>query len=268
MKKQLLYYLVILLIFNSCSREDDGLPENTILPKTLKTRYPDNSKEDFITDFIYDGNKIVSIVNKFNKRDYEYDGNHIVKETIYGLHNGEKNKSSETLYAYENDNLTTVTKILNGQKTKYVYSYNSNGIINKDTYELDNNNGKESKKTEKELISMFYGNIIVSEFNWGDDYDVVSISKYQYDTNKNVFKNIAGINLLLDQFNLDGEVSLSSNNNIQRFSVNHIQGTSSDIVFEPHSFRMEYEYNKNGYPIKKTTYDYTDQIIEIVEYIY
>lgn len=267
MKKQLLYYLAILVVFNSCSREDYDFSENTILPKTLKTSYLGSSKEDFVTNFIYDGNKIVSIVNKFSRRDYEYDGNHIVKETVYSLYDGEKNKSLETLYAYENGNLVAVTKFLDGQETKYVYSYNSNAIINKDTYEFDINTGKESKKTEKDIISIFNGNMIKSEFNWGDD-DVISISKYQYDTNKNAFKNITGLNLLLDQFNLDGEISLSSNNNIQRFYISHIQGASSSKIFEPHSFRMEYEYNKKGYPTKRTTYDYAERIAEIVEYIY
>ena len=269
MRKQLSYcLLVIIFVLNSCSNEEYYPSENIILPKTLKTIYPNHPDGNFSTDFIYDGNKIVSITNKYDKRNYEYDGNHIMKEVVNSLYKGEEIKKSETLYTYENDKLKTVTKFLNGQKTRYEYSYNNDGSINIETYNLDSKTGKESKKPEKDVITIINGNIAKSEFNWEEDYDVVSISKYEYDTNKNALKNILGLNLLLDQFSLDGETSLSSNNNIQRYYVNHIQGPSSDIAFEPYSFRMEYEYNKNGYPIKKTTYDYTGEIKEVIEYIY
>ncbi|WP_426486228.1 hypothetical protein [Flavobacterium sp. 2] len=164
--------------------------------------------------------------------------------------------------------MKTVTKFLNGEKLRYDYSYNNNGSITKQVYNFDNTTGKESKKSEKDLITIINGNIANSESDWGDNYDVISTIKYEYDTNNNAFKNIRGLNLLLDQFSLDSEMSLSSNNNIKRFKVTHKQGPLSNIAFEPYWFKMEYEYNKNGYPIKKTTYDYAERITEIVEYVY
>ncbi|WP_035651895.1 hypothetical protein [Flavobacterium sp. ASV13] len=269
MQKQLSYYLLaIIFILNSCSNEEYNYSVNTILPKTVKTIYSDHPKDNFSTDFIYDGNKIVSIRNKNEKRDYEYEGNNIVKETVYSLYKGEETKYAETNYSYKNDSLKTVTKFLNGEKIRYDYSYNNNGSITKEVYNLDNNTSKESKKSEKKLITIINGNIANLESDWGDDYDVISISKYEYDTNNNAFKNIAGLNLLLDQFSLDSGISLSSNNNIKRYKVNYKQGLLSNIAFEPYWFKMEYEYNKNGYPIKKTTYDYAERITEIVEYVY
>ncbi len=269
MQKKLLYcLLVVLSVFNSCSNEEYDPSENTILPKTLKTIYSTSPSENYDTNFIYDGNKIVSIINKNGKRDYEYDSNHIIREMVYSFYKGEETKGSETLYAYENDRLKTVTKFLSGKATRYVYNYNNDGSINIETYDLDSDTGKESKKPEKEVITIMNENIVKSEYNWGDDYDVISIVKYEYDTNKNAFKNITGLNLLLDQFSLDYETSVSSNNNIQRYYVRNIQGPSSGIIFEPHWFKMEYEYNKKGYPIKKTTYDYAERITEIIEFVY
>lgn len=189
MQKQLSYYLLaIIFILNSCSNEEYNYSVNTILPKTLKTIYPDYPKDNFSTDFIYDGNKIVSIRNKNEKRNYEYEGNNIVKETVYSLYKGEETKYAETNYSYKNDSLKTVTTLLNGEKIRYDYSYNNNGSINKEVYNLDNNTGKESKKSEKDLITIINGNIANSESDWGDNYDVISTIKYEYDTNNNAFK--------------------------------------------------------------------------------
>jgi hypothetical protein len=267
-KKLLCCFSVVFMVFNSCSNEEYNPSENTSLPKTLKTIYPTSPEENYETNFIYDGNKIVSISNKNGKREYEYDGNHIVRETVYSFDKGEETKSSETLFAYENDKLKTAAKFANGQAAKYTYSYNNDGSITKETYDLEIGTGKETKRTEKDVITIIAGNIVESEYKWGDDYDVISIVKYEYDNNKNAFKNIMGLNLLLDQFSLDYEAGLSSNNNIKRYYVRNIQGPSSGIIFEPHWFNMEYEYNKKGYPIKKTTYDYAERIAEIIEFVY
>ena len=269
MQKKLFCCLsVVFLIFNSCANEEYNPSENTILPKILKTIYPTYSEGNYDTNFIYDGNKIVSIKNKYDKREYEYEGNHIVRETVYSFYKGEEIKSSETLFTYENDKLKTAAKFANVQAAKYTYSYNNDGSITKETYDLDIDTGEEIKRTGKEVITIINGNIVKSEYNREDDNDVVSILKYEYDTNKNAFKNIIGLNLLLDQFRLDYETSLASNNNMKLYYVRNIQEPSSSIIYEPHWFKMEYEYNKKGYPIKKAISDYTEEVKEINEYIY
>ncbi|MDQ6527637.1 hypothetical protein [Flavobacterium sp. LHD-85] len=269
MQKKLLFCLsVIFLVFNSCSNEEYYPSENTILPKTIKTIYPTYPEENYDANFIYDGNKIVSIRNKNGKRNYEYDGNHIVRETVYSFYKGEETKSSETLFTYENNKLKTAAKFAYGIAAKYTYSYNNDGSITKEMCDLDIDTGKETKRTEKDVITIIDGNIVKSEYNWGEGYDVISIVKYEYDTNKNAFKNIMGLNLLLDQFSLDYETGLSSNNNMKGYYVRNIQGSSSGIIFEPQWFKMEYEYNKKGYPTKKITYDYAERIKEVIEFVY
>jgi YD repeat-containing protein len=268
MQKKLLYCLsVFLLILNSCSTENYDSSENTILPKTLITLYPDNPERNFVTKIIYEGNKIVSISNKSGRTDYTYDGDHILSEIKYNLTDGQKVKY--TKYGYTNDSLKTVTTSLNEKETKYVYIYNDDGTISKETYDLDSNTGKESKKTEQDILTFVNGNVVKSESNWGGSgTDVLTTSRYEYDTNNNAFKNITGLNLLLDQANFGTEISFSSANNLKRHIVFSSQGPSSNIEFEPYANTMKYEYNKRGYPTKKTTYDYAERITEIVEYTY
>lgn len=269
MEKKLLCCLsVIFLVFNSCSNEEYYDSENTILLKTLKTIYLTSPSENYDTNFIYDGNKILSITNKNGKRDYEYNGNYIVRETVYSFYKGQETKSIETLFTYEDDKLKTATKFTNNQITKYTYNYNNDGSITKETYDLGIDAKEETKRIGKEVITIIDGNIVKSECNWEDGYDIISIANYEYDTNKNAFKNITGLSLLLDQFCVDYETSLSSNNNMSLYYVKNIQGPSSNKIFEPHWFKMEYEYNKKGYPIKKMTYDYTGEIKEVNEYVY
>lgn len=268
MEKQISYCLLIFaFILNSCSTEEIA-SEKTILPKTLKTIYPTSPEGNYDTNFIYDGNKIVSIKDKYGKRDYQYEGNHILRETVYSFYKGKETKSSETLFTYENDRLKTATKFAYGITVRYAYSYNNDGSITKETYDLDSETGKETKESGKEVITMVNGNIVKLEYRREDDYEAISILKYEYDTNKSAFKNITGLNLLLDQFSLDYETSLASNNNITGYYVRNIQEPSSSIIFEPYWFKMEYEYNKKGYPIKKALSDYTEETKEINEYIY
>ncbi|WP_394775588.1 hypothetical protein [Flavobacterium sp.] len=265
MKKILFYYLpLLLLLLNSCSTEENKDSTSLILPK--KIIYKDqNNKTYQTTTFTYDSNKIVSVSNEFVSIDFVYDGYRIVKEIQY-RDNG--NSYIEKSYSYSNDSLKTVTKLLNGKETRFLYINNGDGSIKKEVYNFDNKTGKESKCDEDMVFTHLNGNIVKSEYNWGDSYDVISNSYYEYDKNNNVFKNVTGLNLLIDQLDFYNEINISSVNNITRYRVHHIQGSKSTIVFEPFEYVMKYEYNSEGYPIKKTTYDYADQIIEIIEYTY
>lgn len=252
------------MLLNSCSNEENNNAANLVLPKTI-TYKDQNNKIYQTTAFTYDGNKMVSVSNKFVTIDFVYDGNRIVKETQYR----DYGKSCiEKSYSYSNDSLKTVTKLLNGKETRFLYINNGHGAIKKEVYDFDNKTGKESKSDENMVLTVLNGNIVKSEYNWGDGYNVISNSYYEYDTKNNVFKNVTGLNLLIDQFNFDDEMNLSSANNITRYKVHHIQNSKSTIVFEPSGNVMKYEYNSKGYPTKKTTYDYTGNIIEIIEYTY
>ncbi|WP_264536462.1 hypothetical protein [Flavobacterium sp. N1736] len=263
MKKKLFYYLpLLLLVLSSCSGEDYVDNKNIVLPKTLKIIYPYNTSANFDTEIVYDANKIASISNKYRKREYVYNGTQIIKEIEYNLEYDQG--KSEKAYTYINDSLKTVTTVVHGQKTRYVYVYNIDGTVTIETYILDKETAKESKESESKVLTFNNGNLIKSVFNstYGERS---STSRYDYDANNNAFKNVLGLDLLLDQANFGSELNLFSKNNIKKYSAFTI---GSGIVSEPYFETINYEYNKNGYPAKKTTYNYKGDITEIIEYIY
>lgn len=272
MKKILFYFLsVSLFILTSCSNDnsDNDQDTNSVLPKAIKfINETDLSKSD-ITTISYDGNKIVNVLSENEKIAYTYEGDKIVNEVKYYLENGKEKMYCNLLYTYENNRLKTVETVVYGEDIRYVYIYNSDGTVTIETYNLDKKSAKELKKTENKVLTFINGNLSKSVSNWGDSYDdVVTTCRYDYDTNNSAFKNVLGLSLLLDQANFGSELNISCTNNIKKVNAYSRQGPSSDIQFEPHLNTMEYKYNKKGYPIKKTTTDYTGKIIEIIEYIY
>jgi hypothetical protein len=268
MKKKLLYFLLSsLLILNSCSSDIDNKSEPSVLLKTIKNVDLNDSSKSLISTIIYDGNKIVSIVNKTRKTVYDYDGNQIVKQVIYHLINGNEETYSEATYSYIDDKLHIVNLFEEGRKTKYIYTYNDNGTVEKEFYDTNDKTGKESKSDERKVLTVVNSNIVKSERNFGEDNDVTTTSRYDYDTNNNAFKNVLGFNLLLDYANFGYEKAyITSDNNLKRHVEFTIMG--QDLISEPYADTMQYEYNKKGYPTKKTTYDYKGDVTEIIEYTY
>ncbi|MFD2941302.1 hypothetical protein [Flavobacterium notoginsengisoli] len=266
MKKHLCYCCtIIFLSLFSCTTEEYAASENRILPKVLKTIYPDNPSGNFETTIFYDENRIVKVSNKFEKIDYSYNGNFISSEVKYNIINGEEVKYSETFYEYENESLKTVSTIMNGERTRFVYSKNDDGSVNMETYIFDTETKKESKNPGLSVLTFNNGNLINLVSNWGYN-DVITCSRFQYDGQHNAFKNVLGFKLLLGQNIFGSEVNISSPNNLTRHTDSPI--VSGNIVFEPCANTMTYEYNKKGYPTRQTIYDYTGRIINITEYIY
>lgn len=267
MKKILFYCLIVsLLILNSCTNEElEG--NDLVLPKTLKVTYPGSSENDII-NFVYDGNKIVSVINKSERINYSYEDDKIVKIVNYSLERGQEIKSSEISFTYKNGSLNTAVKIENGNKSKCIYIYKEGGIIEKENYYFDNQTGKESKNTKNQILTVINGNLLKSVFNWESRPEITTTSHYDYDSNNNAFKNVLGFNLLLDQANFDyePELNISCANNLEKHIESAIHG--SDISFEPYANTMQYQYNAKGYPIKTMIYDYTERAIRIIEYTY
>lgn len=258
MKQRFFYcFLGLLLMLVSCTNETYLKADNLVLPKKLKIIFPTSST----TNISYEGSKIWSISDEKSKTYYEYEGNHIAKETSYI---GDAVKETK-YYDYENDLLKTVIVKSENKETKYIYNYNSDGTITKETYDLDSKTQKEVKDPGKTVYTIAEGNLMKLISDWGYR-DVTTASRYEYDTKNNAFKNVLGFNLLLDQDEFGAEFNISSPNNLTRYTFFPIR--SEGIVFEPYSNTFIYEYNKKGYPIKKTTFDYAERIIEIMEYSY
>jgi hypothetical protein len=270
MKKKLHYFLAAtLLILVSCSSDDSkaDLSTKVILPKTLT--YKTGADDTYLTDtFTYDGTKIISVTSKLRKTIFTYNGNKIVKEVGYYFDEDKEVKYSETSYSYVNGKLDTVTESISGEYyNKRAYIYNEDGSVKVDMYYVDKQTGIESKEGANKMLYFLNKNLIklISDID-SQSLSYTSTNVYEYDTNNNAFKNILGFNLLLNQTSFGSETNISSVNNLKKHYITTIHGP--DIVFEPYSNIMEYEYDAKGYPIKKTSYDYTGSVYEIVEYTY
>lgn len=266
--------LAVLFVVNSSCEKDDETSNQVSLPKTLVTTFPGYPAGNSTTNFTYNGNKIVSVSNKFGKTEYIYNENHIVKKMQYDYTDGEV-KYSETIYTYTGDRLETVTKLADGLETKWNYVYNEDGTVDKETYNEEGKNGDDSKSAQHETLLLVNGNISKSLYKSIHSYNKFTATSYSdYDTHKNPFKNILGFDLLLDEANFGSyfdsldisELNISSFNNLK--SYKRAQDSDSGIVYEPYAYFMNYEYNKNGYPVKKTISDYTEQVIKIITYTY
>lgn len=277
MKTKLLYYLIasIALIFASCTNDDNSDNNSLTLPKTITYRHQDNTIYQTAT-FTYDSNKIVSISSEKSLIEFTYDGNQIVKEIQYSRYEGKETKYYEILYTYLNDKLETGVLTFGSQYQyngkKYMYSYNEDGTVKKETYDTDIETGKQSENYSTGILTFENGNLIKSVSNW-EDRPYITTCRYEYDVKNNAFKNILGLNLLLDLADFSSEFNFFSLNNINTFHVvtNLVPGTDpklATIAFEPFGHTMNYEYNKKGYPTKRTTYDYNGDIKEIIEYTY
>ncbi|MHC0442981.1 hypothetical protein [Flavobacterium sp. 3-210] len=266
MKKVLLFYLFcVFFVLLSCSNDEYKNEENMILPKTLTAKYSKSSNVD-VTNFVYDGNKIITATRKFTRSEYFYDGDKIVKEIKYSSELGKEEKISETKFTYENDKLIVVHTTEYGTQYKYLYNYKKDGTIVKETYEVSRVTGKEVKNAGNEVLLFSNGNLVKKTSNSeADSLIYTRTCVYNYDSSENPFKNVLGFDLLLGQISFDLEGNLSANNNLKNmeiYSSDQFGNTHNEYI---NSFK--YEYNSKGYPIKKTSYG-MEGMNAIIEYKY
>jgi hypothetical protein len=230
MKKLLYLFTASLLVFTSCSNDDNNSsdPASSILVK--KITYPKPSGSTYAEAIIYNGNKIVSLTGDDYVIKYTYVGDYITKSEEFD-ENGVLDYTNE--YTYTNGKLTSFIEIEAGSddnyKTKYVY--NADGTI---TYEgftitsgVEKKNGNDGKYTYKD------GNLIKEEDSYG-------VTIYEYDTKNSPIKNVLGYNLLL------GDDSGNVNNVIKETytSVSTTNAYTSIVT-------SVYKYDVNNYPTEK-----------------
>ncbi|MEZ0128744.1 hypothetical protein AB9T88_02685 [Flavobacterium sp. LBUM151] len=269
MKNKLLYFLIasIVFIFASCTNDENSHDTILMLPKTITSKDGNNNIYQ-TTTFTYDENKIISISSENGLIEFEYNGNQIVKEIQYTKYKGEETKYYEIRYTYSNDKLETCVLTFGSQYQydgkKYIYSYNEDGTVTKATYKTDKKTGKQLENYS--TLKFENGNLIKTILN-AENGQCLSTSQYDYDANKNAFKNILGLNLLLDQADFGSELNFSSANNINKYHL--LSNPEIGIIpCEPIFDTMDYEYNQQGYPIKQIRYDYKGDVKEIIEYTY
>lgn len=272
MKKLLYLFSASLLLFTSCSSNDNDSSdtETVILPKTIKYTSPISPAGNYTFTLVYNGNKIMSMDNKNTRIEYTYDGNVIIKESGYNYDYVSGNvmgvmKVYETTYTYANNKLSTAIIsgcYLGGCKSKIVYTYNSDGTVTRDLYTIDITTGAETLQSERQqIITLVNGNVVKSVSSYGSS--VTTTDEYIYDSKNSPFKNILGFNLLLSAGYSTSFLSWNPN------SMNNVTKYTSTSLGTPYTCKIDYIYNADSYPTKKTTYQ-SDGTTSggIIEYTY
>ena len=231
MKKILLLFTTLLLI--SCSSDDDtGNNDNTngdktVLIKRITEYYDGGSTTDvYVADYVYDGNKIVSIKEYLNDN-LRYTYNFTYTNNLISQYNSidESNDqySSSTFFRYDNNN----------RLTEYIYKgyseYSENFVYNGNTIKVSDNSN--SYCTDFVLSN----NQITSITEYYDDCKTVEFTgNATYDNNKNAFSNIEGYNWYFQY-----DYTLNQNTEYPA-GINNVTSNGE--------WNWAYDYNENGYP--------------------
>jgi hypothetical protein len=226
MKKLLYLFSASLLVFASCSK-DDNTPDPVTSTLVKKVIYTDLDKSVFTTETTYNGNKIVSTLDSDGSKEvYTYTGEIITKveET-----DGKGVLESTTEYTYNNGKLATslVKEVGADYNYKTVYTYNADGTVSFADVMINTKTGATDDGGTVGKYTYNGGNLVKKVYSYyGKEYS----STFEYDTKYNPFKNVTGYSLLLDN-----EDDASVNNVVKRTS----SGTVSTNT---------YTYDANGFP--------------------
>lgn len=249
MKKLLLLFSALTLVFTSCSSDDNSSTEDTsILPKTISYIYPStdlgtNSK----STLSYDGNKILRSIEEGSKTVFTYSGNVITKQEEFDVDSkGVETKDTDVLYTYENNKLKTrimreefSTQFPDGRYIdKTVYTHTSENLISYVNYSVNPTTKIETKSSEGSLTYKD-GNLLKIQQVSGSS---TSTRTYEYDTKNNPLKNILGFDLLLN------EISEFGRNNSTKTTVLNSGNP------KPTDFLTTYIYNDKDFPLRQTSF--------------
>jgi YD repeat-containing protein len=255
MKKLLYLFTASLLVVTSCSKDDDDSYDSpsSILPK--KITFTESDGTSYSEDIVYNGNKIVSITEADgSQRKFTYNGNQIVK-----IEEFDKDGLSEgpTECGYTNGLMTSYVEKyddLYNHKTKYIH--NNDGTVSYEQFKINISTGVEEKYGQTGKLTFKDGNLIKAERTY-DKYNSVEV--YEYDTKNSPFKNVLGLNLLIDE-------DVSSVNNVVKETSTSQSG--SNIYTDVTTY--SYTYDANNYPIEKVVHfsSGTSIITETSQFVY
>ncbi|QLC65905.1 hypothetical protein LPB248_06280 [Flavobacterium sp. LPB0248] len=223
MRKITTLFCMSLLIFTSCSSEDNS-SQNTETSRVPKKQIISSVNAPVTIDFVFDGNKIVSSTHS---------GNYVVKYTYTGDLITKKESSDLTNeYNYTNGKLTTYLRKLTGRDyyDKYSYTYESNDVVSFVVTRITISTGAEEVISAKNIYTLKNGNIIKYETS-------SSVITYKYDNKNNPMRNILGFNKIFEE---QPQVS-SSVNNVTSYTVTLANNSS-------YTNEITYTYDDNNFP--------------------
>lgn len=235
MKKLLYLFASSLLVFTSCSNNDNNSLDSASSILVKKITETENSLT-VSSDVLYDGNKIISKTESDGfQTKFTYSGNQIVKIEEFDAKGLSKGAIE---YAYTNGLLTSyVEKYDDLYKHKVKYVHNIDGTVSYEQFKVKISTGIEEKYGQTGKLTFKDGNLIKAERSYsGSD----SVEIYEYDGKNNPLKNVTGVNLLLDD-------DWANTNNV--IKETRTSGSGSNIYTDVTSFT--YKYDTNNYPIEK-----------------
>jgi len=246
MKKLLYVFSALALIFTSCSSDSDSSSDDssgTVLVK--KTIVTDADGNVVTTNFAYNGDKLVSIIDDTPDTPAEpnlrmfftYTGNLITK-IEYKLASGAIDQLD--VFAYDaNERLISLTRTFPNEPdwgNKETFVHNADGTISSSYYSGDAISQTNLVSTGK----VFFTNGNISKIEEYVDGVTTKTNIYTYDAKNNPLKNILGMSKIAFT---DGEAEAINNNMLTSDETS--LGASSSV----------YTYNSGNYPITCVTTD-------------
>jgi len=240
MKKLLYLFTASLLVFTSCSKDDNDSSNSTtsVLPK--KVTFIESDGTSYSEDNVYNGNKIVSITGKDYVIKYTYVGDFITKLEEFDENNV---LDFTTEYIYTNGKLASSTRKETGAPSysKIKFVHNTDGTVSYEDFRINSSTNAEDDGPYVGKFTFKDGNLVRNEYSYYGDEHLIT---YDYDTKSNPLKNVTGINLLLDI-----DPSQSYVNNV--IKKTRISGSGTDI--QTSMTTSVYEYDANNYATKEVT---------------
>ncbi|MFV8268373.1 hypothetical protein ACNQGP_00365 [Flavobacterium sp. GT2N3] len=266
MKKTTLILSVLILVLSSCS-SDSSKSDMPIMPPSVLVKkiieLDKNGKEMSTTDFVYNGNKIVSeVIAKKDlsvvgnvgflykyKTEYTYTGNLITSIKV-------KNSIAQDKLVLKTDFLYDSNEdLISSTREQYfdtfkgilrlVYSKLEANAVTCKMYSSDSRDNIETKIWEGKFSFDANKNIIKSEF-----LDASFLfGSFEYDTKSNPKKGILGLNKIMFQEIPPLYTASALQYHLHKFNnvlKSNISGFSPKF--------NQYTYNTTGYPIEMTEY--------------
>ncbi len=227
---------VVVLITASCKEEDPKIVQCYL--RTIGVQLGSASPSD-IVNYEYMNDKIVSMTSSSVVTFFTYDSKNNLTEASNG--------SRSTKYYYNLKNQVTKSETIDAQGTllsKSEYTdYNSKGLLTGMTYYEKNQAGNLTVSTSYtyEYSDDREINLISTKQYAPDGFLLFSIA-YEYDNKKGFLSALPyGLRILIQTAHM---AEISDNN--------YTKVTSTDFTNDIGTLSYTFEYNENGYPVKRT----------------
>jgi hypothetical protein len=226
--KKILLLVIVSCLLSFCSSDSSSSSDDTILLK--KIIHENENGSTTITTYVYDGKKMKTVSNGTYVSKFYYSGNLVTKVEGY------INNLLASVFTFEYDTSEKLVqyKLVSSdisRSDRYTYVYNNDNTISVNHYTaIDDDN--ETLRTEKYFLGID-SEIIKIERYYSNG---TSTTLYTYDSKNNPFRNVIGLDKLL---------------NILSEGIKHNTLTKNETAFDSADILTERViiYNAQDYPL-------------------